>query len=387
MAAYATNANVQTSRNDFTRGRAVPGERPAGNAYTPRPVTGVDVTANVSQVSTIEITASANLDTPALVIDGASFPFVSSTTDALTAAALKAALDVALAGVLGEKVSSVDVDAELVTVNFSDYVAHEVSFTAEGSTTATVAEDTAATAEVNHKGGVFVAYAAATGDPSIVSCELPQDADAKLVGVVMAGSYPNHQQPMNPYGLAADEQWPSGTPFPIARDGAMCVRIMDDVSLGDPVYVYTAEGPNRGYACADEQLTAGAHQVTRGDVVFNGTDQVGLVVDGFTLAVPSHTSDDQTATDLRNTWNADAFAASIATASIDLTGTPSYIILTFLDYAEHIVIHYNPATADVTGITNTTEAEAPAPQAVRFKSATFTETRTAVQGDAYVELG
>lgn len=387
MAAYATNANAQTLRNEYSRGRALPGERPAGNAYTPRPVSGVDITANVSQVTTIEITASANLDEPAIVIDGASFPFVSSTTDALTAAAGKAALEAALPGILGEKVESVEVDAEVITINFSDFVSHEVSFTAAGSTTATVAEDTAASAEVNHKAGVFVAYATETGDPSVVSCELPQDADAKLVGVVMAGPYPNHSQPANPYGLGSDEAYPAGIPFPIARDGAICVRIMDDVSLGDPVYVYTVEGPNRGYACADEQLTAGAHQVTRGDVVFNGTDAVGLTVDGYTVSVASNTSDDQTATDLRNALNADAFMATKATASIDLSGTPSYIILTFLDYEEHIVVAYSPATADVTGITNTTEAEAPVAQAVRYKAAIFTETRTAAQGDAYAELG
>ena len=387
MAAYATNANAQTNRNEFSRGRALPGERPSSNAYTHRPVSGVDVTPNVAQVTTVEITASANLDTPALVIDGVSIPFVSSTTDALTAAALKAALDVALLGLLGEKVESAEVDAETVTITFSDYVAHEVSFTAEGSTTATVAEDTAASAEVNHRAGVFVAYATASGDPSVVSCQLPQNASAKLIGVVEAGPYPNHQQPANPYGLAADEAWPAGVQFPIARDGVMCVRLMDDVSVGDPVYVYTAEGPNRGYACADEQLTAGAHQVTRGDVVFNGTDAVGVVVDGYLVSVPSNTSDDQTATDLRNAWNNDAFAASLATASIDLSGTPSYFLLTFLDYAEHIVAAYSPATADVTGITNTTEAEAPAAQAIRFKSATFTETRTAAQGDAYADLG
>lgn len=113
---------------------------------------------------------------------------------------------------------------------------------------------------------------------------------------------------------------------------------------------------------ADDQTVAkadgGTSQVTRGDVVFNGTDEVGLTVDGLTISVPSNTSDDQTATDLRDKWNAHPVAKGIATATIDLSGAESYIILTFKDRAAHTVVAYSPATADVTGITNTTAAVA-----------------------------
>jgi hypothetical protein len=108
-----------------------------------------------------------------------------------------------------------------------------------------------------------------------------------------------------------------------------------------------------------------ASQVTRGDVVFSGTDAVGLIVDSLpTLSVASNTSDDQTATDLRNAWNASAQHAAVATASIDLSGAESYIILTFLDTSAHTVTAYSPATADVTGITNTTTAVEPTAAAV-----------------------
>lgn len=108
--------------------------------------------------------------------------------------------------------------------------------------------------------------------------------------------------------------------------------------------------------------TAGTAQVTRGDVVFNGTDQVGLDVDALpTLAVASDTDDDTTATALRDAWNASAQHAAAATASVDLSGAESYIILSFLDggAAAHTVTAYSPATADITGITNTTARVAP----------------------------
>lgn len=107
---------------------------------------------------------------------------------------------------------------------------------------------------------------------------------------------------------------------------------------------------------------AGTAQVTRGDVAFNGTDQVGLVVDVLpTLSVASETDDDTTATKLRNAWNASAQHAAVATASVDLSGAESYIILSFLDggAAAHTVTAHSPATADVTGITNTTARVAP----------------------------
>lgn len=103
--------------------------------------------------------------------------------------------------------------------------------------------------------------------------------------------------------------------------------------------------------------TAGTSQVTRGDVEFNGVENVGLVVDALDpLFVASDTDDDTTATALMNAWNASAEHAAVATASVDLAGTESYIILTFLDTLPHTVTSHSPDTADVTGITNTTAA-------------------------------
>ncbi len=109
---------------------------------------------------------------------------------------------------------------------------------------------------------------------------------------------------------------------------------------------------------ADDQTVArtdgGTSQVTRGDVVFNGTDLVGVTVDGLTIDVPSNTSDDQTATDLVAKWNNHPLAKTIASATIDTSGDESWFVLAFKDSAAHTVLPYSPATADVVTISNTT---------------------------------
>lgn len=391
MAAYSTNANVQTNRFQQVRGRAQPGERPAGNAYTHRPVSGVDSTENVAQETEITFTAAAAIDSPTITIDGAPYVFASGATTTLAAAGAETALQAQLDdenSLLSQVLESVSADAAVLTLVFKDYAAHTVEYTADGTTTATVADSVDASAEVNHKAGVFVAVDTASGDPSIFAVRKPSSASDMILGVTEASPYPTQQTPPNQYGLAEGEAWPTHTAMQIAQDGLICVRIRANVSAGDPVYAYAEAGSSTaGYATNSESLSAGAHQVTQGDVEYSGTDAVGLVVDGYLVSVASNASDDQTVEDLRDAWNNDAYAASIATATMDTSGSESLIILTFIDYAEHIVVAYSPATADVTSITNTTEAVAQAAQAVRYKNAKFWETRTAVQGDAYVELG
>ena len=389
MSAYSSNANVQTERVDYSRGRARPGHRPTTAVYTGKNATGVDETLNVAQVTTIDIDASANLDTPTIIIGGASFPFVSSTTDALTAAAGGAVLTAAIddGDLLAEIVASIDVTDTVITITFSDYVAHVVSFTDEGTTTATVADTVDATATVNHKGGVFVSVVS-NADPSLPGVHLPADSTEAIAGCLMAGPYPNQVTPANSYGLTADETWPAGVPMVIATKDALCVRLAASVTEGDPLYVVMdSTSSTNGYATNVEGFGGGANQVTQGDVEFNATDAVGVTVDGYTVSVASNTSDDQTATDLKAAWDADAYALTKATASIDLSGTESYFILTFLDNSTHIVAAYSPATADITSITNTTAAAAQVATSKRYKSAVFTETRTLSEGDAYAELG
>ena len=120
---------------------------------------------------------------------------------------------------------------------------------------------------------------------------------------------------------------------------------------GDPVY-WVCTGTDAGKWRKD---SGGVSQVTSGTLTFNATDDVGLTVDSLpALFVPSNTSSNQTATDLRTAWNASAQYYAVATMS----GTTNTIILTFNDTATHTVTAYSPATADITGITNTTTAVA-----------------------------
>lgn len=104
--------------------------------------------------------------------------------------------------------------------------------------------------------------------------------------------------------------------------------------------------------------TAGTAQVTRGDVQFSTTDQVGVTVDGLTIDVASDTSDDITLAALVAKWNAHPVAKLLATATADTSGDESWFILTFLDTAVHVVVQYSPDTAGVATITNTTAAVA-----------------------------
>lgn len=130
-------------------------------------------------------------------------------------------------------------------------------------------------------------------------------------------------------------------------NGSSSITANDVESLcyaGDDQTVYLSDGSS-----------AGTSQVTRGDVAFSTTDDVGLTVDSLpSLFVASDTSDDITVAALRDKWNGSAQHYAVAVASIDLSGTESYIILTFVDKAAHTVTAYSPATADITGITNTT---------------------------------
>lgn len=132
-----------------------------------------------------------------------------------------------------------------------------------------------------------------------------------------------------------------------------CIALMVNASTS----ITKAEIGDNCYAVDDQTVhktNGGTSQVIRGDVVFNGTDLVGLTVDGYTVSVASDTSDDITLAALVAKWNADPVGKALATATGDTSGNESYIILSFLDTASHTVVAYSPATADVTGITNTT---------------------------------
>lgn len=146
-------------------------------------------------------------------------------------------------------------------------------------------------------------------------------------------------------------------------DGAVECTVQHPIALmvNSGTSITKADIGNDCFAVDDQTVAktnGGTSQVTRGDVTFSGTDAVGVTVDGLDIFVPSNTSDDQTAADLLAKWAAHPVAKTIATASIDTSGSESWFILSFLDTAVHTVVAYSPATADVVNISNTTAAVA-----------------------------
>ena len=176
---------------------------------------------------------------------------------------------------------------------------------------------------------------------------------------------------------------PPGKAFALHREDNVRVRLGATVTKDDTASLgYTAATRGLWYPSAN---ATGTVQVTRGDVVFNGTDNVGLTVDSLPdLFVASDTSDDITVVALRNAWNASAQHFDVATATSDISGAPSYIILTFKDTAAHTVVAYSPATADVTGITNTTAAVAATTGAV--PNVRYAKAATLAVGSAPAEV-
>lgn len=117
----------------------------------------------------------------------------------------------------------------------------------------------------------------------------------------------------------------------------------DFADIGANIYVRT-------YTNAQENVS----QVTEGTVSANNGDAVGVKIDGVIVEVVSTASASGTATLLKDAINADPFVKEKVVATTD-TAT---LILTFTDYESHTVTAYSPNTADVTGITNTTDAAA-----------------------------
>lgn len=316
----------------------------------------------------IEVTAATAAEDWSILYDNSiSIPFVTAATVNSTASAIYTALlkVFGTGKVLESAVLATDgvaVDGDTVTIQFADGTAHTLELVPPGGAASTFTADyTVAgtpSAPVDHKPGLWVCVDPTGFDPTVIRIKEPSSASDRPYGIAVLEGAISADRPILGPDVDQSPYWPAGEPMSVARrmqivglaDGAILAA-----DVGSLVYCVVT-GVRKGY-CA--KAAGGAVQVTRGDVVFNGTDDVGLVVDGLApVFVASNTSDDQTATDLRNKWNGLPQYLAIATASIDLSGAESYIILTFKDNAEHTVASHTPATADVVSITNTTEASA-----------------------------
>ena len=376
MPTYSTSAAVQTT---YSLETDIP---PAGAPWRGRQATDVndpscgDLTPLVAGIYEIEVTSNNAGEVWKIDIDGAQRSFTTGASNAATATALKAAVDALKAAgkVLEDKVDTVDAALAVTTITFAEgYVPGNITLVAPGGATTTfsAAYTTEPSVPFDHLPGLWVARATFS-NPQVTAVKRPGSLSDLAYGIaVLEGALPLSD---NSDAGEALTVWLAGRAMTVARrrDGGIMGLADGEVpveSVGQPVYMVVT-GERRGYSRIDnggaKQVTRGdvvsgyvaaVSQVTRGDVVFNGTDDVGLDVDALpTLFVPSNTSDDQTAEDLRDEWNASAQHAAVATASIDTSGTESYIILTFLDDQAHTVVAYSPATADITGITNTTAA-------------------------------
>lgn len=303
--------------------------------------------------------AAASLDGTAdvgLYIDGAQY----TVTLPANAAAFAAGLN-AIPAFAAIAVASVPAGTTL-RVTFLDYALHTVTSYSPGTPDITgITNTVAATNPTYVQPGMGVCIdTAAPGGGEILTVKLPTTAAeaARCVGIVGSMLF-GIGSPAGYTGQGYDSTLgiPPGKAFALHREDYVRVLIGAEVAKdGAAALGYAAATRGKWYPASS---ATGTSQVTRGDVEFNGTDLVGLDVDSLpTLAVASATSDDNTATLLRNAWNASAQHAAVATATVDLSGAPSYIILTFLDTASHTVTSYSPATADVTSITNTATAAA-----------------------------
>lgn len=130
--------------------------------------------------------------------------------------------------------------------------------------------------------------------------------------------------------------------------------VSSETGTGDFAFGDTAQASE--LATLIDTAAAGANQVTEGTMSFSGTDDVGLTVDALAdLFVASNTDNATTLADLKVAWDASAPHVAVAAMTVDATA----VTLTFVDNLEHTVVAYSPATADITGITNTTEAVTP----------------------------
>lgn len=324
------------------------------------PATGVTLVSQVTEGTMSSINGSADVG---VYIDGALFAVTTPADNAALVAGLNAIALFSQIAVASNPAGST------LRITFLDYDDHTVTAYSPGSpditgiTTATAASDPD---YVKPGMGVVRDTSTSTASGDTFAVKLPSSAAeaAKCLGVVGAGVHVNSPETYAGHGYDPDAGIAPGFAFECKRRDFVKLLLVsgESVSKGDAAYLVYS-GADAGKWRNDDG--GSAVQITRGDVEFNGTDDVGLTVDSLpSLFVASDTNDDITATALRDAWNASAQHAAVATASVDLSGSESYIILTFLDNAVHTVTAYSPATADVTSITNTQTAVAPTAAAV-----------------------
>lgn len=361
---YSTNGSIQTDylpSTDFPPfGAAWRGSHGQVNELFDSACGDMRVLAK--GVFKITNTANTNAEDWKINYDGVLIPFTTSTTAALTMAAINTALLTVFGPdkALEEDITGIVVSSPDVTISFADGTTHSISLVAPGgaASTFTAAYTTTPSAPVDHLPGMWVAIDASGYDPQLVRVKQPGASTDVIYGLTSNECvHPTGDtHPSLPGGSA--DAWPAGRPLTVWRRGQAIGRAkgaVDKAYIGKPVYAVFS-GKDKGKSMVS---SGGSSQISTGNVIFNGTDNVGISVDSLPdLFVASDTSNDITALALRNKWNASAQHAAVATAS----GATNVFTLTFKDFEAHTFVAYSPATADITGIATTAAVAAIAVQ-------------------------
>lgn len=330
---------------------SLPGDLWEGELFNERPFSGL--IANVTEVpyaATVTIGAFNSGDEVGINVNGVTVAVTAVTDANATAALLNTAINSAplLSGVISSTVAG-------AVLTLAGALGVEID-ASEYSPDATTANFSAVTQAVVQQQLDF-GYGVVRDIPSLTvnrnAIKKPSSATEQFVGVLVrtrGGQIPRDQ--IDAAGFDPDYLMPGMTYAVMRENAGVVVEFVGTPPVEtDSVYLIFS-GVNAGKWSASSGAVS---QVTSGTVAFNATDDVGVIVDGFgPVFVPSNTSNAQTATDLVAEWNSRPEFAAIATAS----SNSATFTLTFLDDQVHTVVAYSPATADITGITNTTVAVA-----------------------------
>ncbi len=311
----------------------------------------IAATAQVAAVYTLTVTANSG-DSFGVAIDGATYIATSTAANDTSAEALRLVLVGAAA--LTDVVASVTRAANVLTLTFANFADHTVAPYSPATADVAVAETSAAAARARLDFGFAVVRDSTVTLASSTAIREPSAINQEVVGILYRtvgsrGSLESIlQRGDDPDFLASAQAYP----LALQRLGVVVEYTGTAPQPGDDVFV-TMVGAGAGRLWRRD--SGAVSQVTIGTLVANDGDTVGLAIQGLPNITVSSTADaTATATLLVNAINGNAQAAAIVVAS----SAAAVITLTFRDGTTRTVSAVSPATADITGIDNTTLAVA-----------------------------
>lgn len=309
-------------------------------------------------------TANTNAEDWKINYDGVLIPFTTSTTAALTMAAINTALLTVFGPdkALEEDITGIVVSSPDVTISFADGTTHSISLVAPGgaASTFTAAYTTTPSAPVDHLPGMWVAIDASGYDPQLVRVKQPGASTDVIYGLTSNECvHPTGDTHSSLPGGSADA-WPAGRPLTVWRRGQAIGRAkgaVDKAYIGKPVFAVFS-GKDKGKSMVSNGGTQATDTLT---VTPSATDTVGFKFDSLpVLSVTSvNLATDNAA--LAAEFNSDAQYKAIGAAVV----AAGKIVITWSDYLDHTFTDSSSGgTADVA----TVATVAVAPIAVQINS-------------------